>query len=194
MRELLKNPSDEAKPRIIHEARHLGPYCHHACSTREERQRRINASQRSISQRSQVCDEESSTLFIRGWPDSLGSSFVFFGRCAHKRSIHHQVAGALEETWRTHALTSRGHYQSSGSFNPLRTSESEMSGASLWQLRFVNEQGESATKAQRTGEPPVLGYAARPTTATSAGWQISGPTPMSTNENEKGGSNLKQKG
>ena len=36
-------------------------------------------------------------------------------------------------------------------FESLHTTESEMSGASSWQHRPVNEQGESATKAQRTG-------------------------------------------
>ena len=46
-RELLKIPSEEDKPRITHDARHLGPYCHHVYSTRQERQRRINAVHRS---------------------------------------------------------------------------------------------------------------------------------------------------
>ena len=81
-----------------------------------------------------------------------------------------------------------------GSFRPLHTGELEMSGASSWQPWPVNEQGESATKAQRTGKPQVSGYAASTTTAPSAGCQISGPTPISMNEDEKGGSTLKGKG
>ena len=58
-------------------------------------------------------------------------------------------------TWRIHARTSRGHHQPASYLKPMLTSESEMSGASSWQFRPVNEQGKHATKAQPTGEPPV---------------------------------------
>ena len=55
-----------------------------------------------------------------------------------------------------------------------------------WQLRPVSENGESAMKAQRTGDTAVSGHATSRTTATSAGWLISVPMSMSENEREDG--------
>ena len=79
VRELFKIPSDEEKPGITYEARHLGPYCHHAYSTRRQRQRRTNAAHRSaafvtgLRKTNTRYATKRAALFARGWPDSLGS-------------------------------------------------------------------------------------------------------------------------
>ena len=91
---------------MTHDAHHVGPYCHHAHSTRLERHSRINAvhrsaasTKRTMEDHCQARDEESGTPCSRGWSDSLGSrdTLTRTGNASIKRWLAIVASHSTEE-------------------------------------------------------------------------------------------------